>query len=31
MFHEIIETFMQIYTDDIVIKSSSESGHIDHL
>lgn len=28
MFHEFIETFMQFYIDDIVIKSSSESCHL---
>lgn len=31
MFHDFIKTFMQVYIDEIVIKSSSESGHLDHL
>lgn len=31
MFHDFIETFMQVYTDDIVFKSSSKNGHLDHL
>lgn len=31
MFHDFIETFMQVYIDDIVIVSSSESGHLDPL
>lgn len=31
IFHDYIETFMQIYIDDIIIKSVSESGHLDHL
>lgn len=31
MFHDIIDTFMQVYIDDIVIKSSLGSGHLDHL
>lgn len=31
MFHDFIETFMQVYIDDIVIKSSSENSHLDHL
>lgn len=31
MFHDFIETFMQVYIDDIVIKSSSENGHLGHL
>ena len=31
IFHDFIETFMQVYIDDIVVKSSSENGHIDHL
>lgn len=31
MFHDFIETFMQVYIDNIVIKSSSKSGHLDHL
>lgn len=31
IFHDFIETFMQVYIDDIVIKSSSKDGHIDHL
>lgn len=31
MFYDFIETFMSIYTDDIVIKSSSENGHLGYL
>ena len=31
IFHDFIEYFMQIYIVDIVIKSSFEDGHIDHL
>lgn len=31
MFHEIIEKFMKVYIDGIVIKSSNENGHLDHL
>lgn len=27
MFHEFTEMFMHAYIDDIIIKSSSESGH----
>ncbi|XP_050895141.1 uncharacterized protein LOC127101738 [Lathyrus oleraceus] len=31
IFHEFIETFMQIYIDDIVVKFVSGRSHIDHL
>src|SRR3954466_9632863 len=31
MFHDFIDKFMQVYIDDIVIKSNSENGHLDHL
>jgi len=31
MFHEFIEKFMQVYIDDIVVKSSSEDDHLNHL
>lgn len=31
MFHDFIETFMQLYIDDVIIKSSSKDGHLDHL
>jgi len=31
MFHDFIEKFIQIYIDDIVVKSSSKIGHLDHL
>ena len=31
IFHDFIETFMQIYIDDIVVKSISEKAHMDHL
>lgn len=31
MFHDLIETFMQVYIDDIVVKSSLKNGHSCHL
>lgn len=31
MFHDFIDTFMQVYIDDIVIKFAFENGHVDHL
>ena len=31
MFHDFIDDFMQVYIDDVVVKSSSASGHLDHL
>lgn len=31
IFHDYIETFMQVYIDDIVIKSVSRNGHFDHV
>lgn len=31
IFHDFIETFMQIYVDDIVVKSVSGRSHINHL
>jgi hypothetical protein len=31
IFHDFIETFMQIYIDDIIVKSVSGKSHIDHL
>lgn len=31
MFHDFIETFKQVYIDDIVIKSSPRNGHLGHL
>lgn len=31
IFSDFIETFMQVYINDIVIKSSSKDGHLDHL
>lgn len=31
MFYDYIENFMKVYLDDIVIKSSSKNGHLDHL
>jgi len=31
MFHDFIEKFMQVYIDDIVVESSSERDHLDHL
>jgi len=31
MFRDFIENFMQVYIDDIVVKSSSEDRHLDHL
>jgi len=30
-FHDFIDKFMQIYIDDIVVKSSSENDHLEHL
>jgi len=31
MFHDFIGKFMQIDIDDIVVKSSSEDDHLNHL
>ncbi|XP_057432184.1 uncharacterized protein LOC130724933 [Lotus japonicus] len=31
IFHEYIEKFMQVYIDDIVVKSKSQDVHIEHL
>lgn len=31
IFHDFIKTFMQVYVDDIIIKSSLESDHLNHL
>ena len=31
IFHDFIETFMQVYIDDIVIKSISAEAHLHHL
>jgi hypothetical protein len=31
MFNDFIEDFMQVYIDDIVVKSSSEDKHLDDL
>src|ERR1044072_615659 len=31
IFHDFIETFMQVYIDDVVIKSESKNRHLDHL
>jgi len=31
MFHDFIDKFMQVYVDDIVIKSSSKDDHLEHL
>ncbi|CAJ2657404.1 unnamed protein product [Trifolium pratense] len=31
IFHDFIEIFMQVYIDDIVVKSSSQDEHIEHL
>lgn len=31
IFHDFIETFMQIYIDDTVVKSMSGKIHVDHL
>src|ERR1044072_2849971 len=31
IFHDFIETFMQVYIDDVVIKPESKNGHLDHL
>lgn len=31
MFHDFIETFMQVYIDNTIIKSSSGDGYLDRL
>ena len=31
IFHDFIESFMQIYIDDIVVKSVSDEDHLNHL
>jgi len=31
MFHDFIGKFMQIYIDDIVVRSSAKKDHLDHL
>lgn len=31
MFHDFIETFIQVYIDDIVTKSLLENSHLGHL
>lgn len=31
MFHDFIETFMQVYIDDIFVKSPSKNDHLDHI
>src|ERR1044072_7034820 len=31
IFHDFIETFMQVYIDDVVIKSESKNGHLGPL
>ena len=31
MFHDFINTFMQVYIDDIVLKPPLGAGHLDHL
>jgi len=31
MFHDFIEDYMQVYINDIVVKSSSEDRHLEHL
>ncbi|XP_050889047.1 uncharacterized protein LOC127094231 [Lathyrus oleraceus] len=31
IFHDYIKTFMQVYIDDIVIKSTSDEDHLTHL
>jgi len=31
MFHDFRGKFMKVYIDDIVVKSSSENDHLDHL
>lgn len=31
MFHDFIKTSMKVYMGDIVVKSSSKKGHLDHL
>lgn len=31
IFHDFIEKFVQVYIDDIMVKSSSQEGHLDQL
>lgn len=31
IFHDLIGKFMQLYIDDVVIKSQLERDHLDHL
>src|SRR3954468_12090271 len=31
IFHDFIETFMQVYINDIMVNSVSDSNHLDHL
>ena len=31
IFHDFINTFMQVYIDDIIVKSPSRAGHLEHL
>lgn len=31
MFHDFIYTFMLVYIDDIVVKSSLKNSHLDNL
>lgn len=31
IFYDFIEKFMQVYIDNVVIKSSSQGGHVEHL
>lgn len=31
IFHDFIENFMQVYIDDIVIKSSSQGDHLNYI
>ena len=31
IFHNFNETFMQVYIDNIIVKSVSDESHLDHL
>lgn len=31
MFHDFVDKFMQIYSDDIVVNSSLEDDNLEHL
>ena len=31
IFHDLIRRFMQVYIDDVVVKSESKDNHLEHL